>query len=407
MTLGVAGVTGRVPSSMPSLTSLEQPYYDACIVRAVEQVNNKQSGRATDKLAILGNLTEYHWRIDTMVIEEQGLSLSACVIALALYNGDTSLSFAFGYPMVSTFQIIRSFEGRGSNRILPEWLPDETASLRVSNSTHARKRAKPERAGKGLVLGDMLLFDGLLWKVLPFHGLEAVKDDLLRLHEVDRFTHSACLQPIVRRLFALNRKDLVEAVLIVGEDERFDSPVDLFALVFALEDWFHGRREWPLGNRYYRNASLLCNLIRNDMPVAVGSCKVGEETVSSVFECDADRTAYVFTPTGHLSYEFGACSPGRRLLSWCVTVLETEVEQDKINYAINALETTPTLTGPNNTSAKETSISSKPLQITEPVHVLGYWSPALSPAGLLRPVRELKTWRMIPLRSGIKLSKPK
>ncbi|KAL7622209.1 hypothetical protein AAE478_007712 [Parahypoxylon ruwenzoriense] len=47
----------------------------------------------SDKLAIIGNLINYPYRIDTKAATRKHLSLSACVIAMALYNGDLSPLF--------------------------------------------------------------------------------------------------------------------------------------------------------------------------------------------------------------------------------------------------------------------------------------------------------------------------
>jgi len=48
----------------------------------------------SDKLAILGNLTSYSIRINTHYAIKSRLSFSACVIAMALYNGDLTPLFA-------------------------------------------------------------------------------------------------------------------------------------------------------------------------------------------------------------------------------------------------------------------------------------------------------------------------
>ncbi|KAI5783958.1 heterokaryon incompatibility protein-domain-containing protein [Pyronema domesticum] len=402
---------GSNPASKTSLTS---PYYDVCIVPAIEHLHGKGLLFPTDKLAIMGNITEYRWRINTVAIRDSGISLSACVLALALYNGDTSLLFAFGYPFVG-FTRSGGFDGRGSNRTLPEWLPDEFASLEISNRTHVKHRAKPMRGRRAVVVDGRLFIYGLLWHIQPFHWLSTIKDELTAIHKEyqerkELGNHSRCFKPIVRRLLELGRRDLVEVIMNMIDapmPRDFSSPVDIFALVSELEEWYAGRIPWPLEeDAKFHFSSFLCNQIFEDRPLSIGYAWIaGSEKIpiTAIFEADPN-IGRVFTPSNHLAYEFQLPDKKRKteycfslpLLSWAVSPeTEEKLSMETYQVAESKLTVSEDLLEPEETP----KISKVPLKVKEPMHILGWWSPRLCESGLLMPIEESKSWRLALLDS--------
>lgn len=58
---------------------------------AVSYLARRQNSVVADRLAIMANLCQYEVRLDTRMLDRLGCSLSACVLTLAVLNGDISL----------------------------------------------------------------------------------------------------------------------------------------------------------------------------------------------------------------------------------------------------------------------------------------------------------------------------
>ncbi|KDR74223.1 hypothetical protein GALMADRAFT_249965 [Galerina marginata CBS 339.88] len=64
-------------------------------LQAFKVLSKRENTRVPDRLAILANLCNYPFRIDTEKLDSNTYSLSTCALALALFNGD--ISFLVGY----------------------------------------------------------------------------------------------------------------------------------------------------------------------------------------------------------------------------------------------------------------------------------------------------------------------
>jgi len=413
-----------------------------CIATAVEMIRGRQSGRQSDKLAIIGNLTEYHWRLDTSVTapNNEVPSLSALLLALALYNGDLSLSFAFGFPMVTAYRRPGAFDGRPMNRSLPDWLPDENLGLDQFRSSIVRALCKPERGGKGLVIGGELFFKGLLWQVEPFHGLLVLQEAVTQQHREPQLPgrpmHTACFKLILCKLFELGRRDIIVALLThaysgLGSSLICLSPTGIFTVVDELEDCFHGHKIWDqvFKSQGLDPDSLVCRRTEDGQPLAVGSCTLqGEHSVTAVFDYDANLAVNVFTPSNHLIYEFGdptmregkIWANGGRLLSWAVEKAERTAGEDAIASALRHHQASPTKAPtpvPSDPESHGSDIQALTqvgagmrLKIVPPGHLQGYWTTAISSSRLLvrSRTREVSnsasgpwTYMIIPIDSGM------
>jgi hypothetical protein len=68
------------------------PRYGCTAFEAVKHLAGRSLGKTSDKLAIIANLCGYEVRINSFELERLGFDLGACVLTLALLNGDLSLT---------------------------------------------------------------------------------------------------------------------------------------------------------------------------------------------------------------------------------------------------------------------------------------------------------------------------
>ncbi|KAI9777384.1 MAG: hypothetical protein M1839_008897 [Geoglossum umbratile] len=427
----------------------------------------------SDKLAILANLTGYPIRINTDRASELGLSFAACLIAIALYNGDLS-------PLFSQRKLPEYWSsGRRAEAFLhplASWLPFHKLSLSdiVSMpSTQTRLRTQASCGSKCLVLGNKAIIEGLLWEVVPFRGLDTLRDSIREQQRLSdagangNATESgqiSLFQLLVRRLLELERRDILELVVAAVMRRQLTSPDEMFHLLHELEEWYRGNRSWPTyiaedsflergsptascstrGERrdieevftYVDDAgvriallslktpvgpgSKMCmkggiwsgednpviqwiyHTISNGLPLAIGKCNIGEETLASIFTIDlSEQQQMVFTPLSELEYEFGK-NPWIHLFPkdsfWCVSVREDRVTDGDMQRARTKLGVAE---GGDAHSALY--LSDQILEVEEPVcneEIKAIWSPRLSRIGMLTQEPEKKSWKMVPLGKG-------
>ncbi|KAH0543406.1 hypothetical protein FGG08_002264 [Glutinoglossum americanum] len=131
--------------------------------------------RVSDKLALLGNLTDNPHRINTDRAVSKNLSFSACVIALALYNGDVSPLFC--HRRMAGYWASGGSVENDAVRPLASWFPFQKVSseaLLITPSTHNRFRSQVWSGSKCLVLNGKAFIKGLLWETVPFHDLDVL-----------------------------------------------------------------------------------------------------------------------------------------------------------------------------------------------------------------------------------------
>ena len=428
----------------------------------------------SDKLAILGNLVNYPYRIDTKAATREHLSLSACAIALALYNGDLSPLFC-KRTMAEKARSMRDTEIHRDP--LASWLPFDEISLSVLlqiPSTHTRFRSRLKNGSKCLVSNHKVIVQGLLWGVEPFHELDGLRDDICRQQQSSEAnnrgkhtTRFSFFQLLVRRLLTLGRRDILELIILAVMGRQFTSPNEIFHFIYELEEWFHGERFWPahiaeetflertpisqtkasfMGEERgmknaltYTNAKgvsialsemeeplaerskksekshhlaeegrpiirWIYNAVHNGLPLALGRCNVGEETLVSIFTFDPAKYRTVFTPLSELEYEFGK-NPWIHLFPkdsfWCVRVCKDKASEIDIQRAREKLGDIG-----DNVNTHEIYVSDQILEVEDSAtkeDIKAVWSPRLSRIGMLTREQEGKSWKRVPFGRGMKI----
>ncbi|KAI5867532.1 hypothetical protein GGS23DRAFT_548756 [Durotheca rogersii] len=270
-------------------------------------------------------------------------------------------------------------------------------------------------------------------------------------------------QLLVRRLLTLGRRDILELIVSAVMGRQFRSPNEIFYFMSELEEWFHGEGWWPahiakdtfltkkptprmrvainatgeerglayaltytdakgvdiallrmseppteMSNTSENNRELaedrpiiawIYNAIRNGLPLALGKCNIGEETLVSIFTFDPAKHRTVFTPLSELEYEFGK-NPWIHLQPkdsfWCVRVCKDKVSEIDMQKAREKLGDTEDGVGTG-----EIYVSDQILEVdgraTKNERVYGVWSPRLSRFGMLTREQETKSWKQVPL----------
>jgi hypothetical protein len=152
---------------------------------------------------------------------------------------------------------------------LASWLPFHKPSLNEITrlpSLNTRFRSQTKSGSKCLILNRKVAVEGLLWEIVPFHDLilrsdaleqsgagannkKAVPSQVLLLELLvgagGKKTKSGqfCFLPLlVRVLFALERRDILELIVVVALRRRLSSPNEIFSILSELEEWICGIR---------------------------------------------------------------------------------------------------------------------------------------------------------------------
>jgi len=131
--------------------------------------------RAADRLAILANMCDYELRIDTDAIDKTDIPLSACFLALALINGDHSLTV----PEVSRLTAY-SLRARVDDDLRTEftWAPHNTKSLSTCflSSSNPRGMSFGENNPSLYSLSkEGFQTQGSLWRIDEFVDLGSIQ----------------------------------------------------------------------------------------------------------------------------------------------------------------------------------------------------------------------------------------
>ena len=84
----------RIPTMTPDrgLSRRQVSYRQECnAAQAVNFLDDRYNSVFPDRLAILANICNYEYRINTKILVQPGYSFSTCVLTLAILNGDMSL----------------------------------------------------------------------------------------------------------------------------------------------------------------------------------------------------------------------------------------------------------------------------------------------------------------------------
>ncbi|TGO39431.1 hypothetical protein BHYA_0054g00270 [Botrytis hyacinthi] len=395
----------------------------------------KQCAIFADKLVLLGNIAGYDLRLDQQKVLNEKVSFSACFIALALLNGDLSMLFSGSS--------LRNSETSRPNRmpLFGEFKLHQPSSV----SQHLVAKKVFYSGSKCLCLGKQLLVEGIFWNIQhysEFEGIEAVHKPKDPSPQDRTQFYQSFFQQLSHRLFTLGRQDILEIVIVVFLHRQLVSPAELFRYLQELQEWFHKERPWPahiveesyLQRKALRDSSVrfwdgrelrltemiqlpgndtvstliegvdsygvagwLHERIMSSQPITLGTCKLGNETIVSLFTCNADDFDGIVTPTSLLEYEFGD-NPWLHLNPndsfFCVRRTNETPSPLSISKANGILG-----------ESSKFEISDQVLNIEgtgTQLGVHGVWSPRLSRNGMLGVGDDGKSWEMKPLNSASK-----
>ena len=368
----------------------------------------------SDRLAMLSNLAFHPYRIRTDQVVRERLSFTACIIAIALYNGDLSILFCQGPG---------SFGGVFGSRPA-SWLPSGTCWIdrlitTMSMPTHTWVSSHIPTGDRCLVLDGKAIIKGLLWDIVPFQEFNILRDRVRELRQSgEKGASQLLLRPLVDRCLALGRRDILELIITTALRRQLRSPAEIFVLMDELDASFHGKCSWPAHIAEDPNVLAIGSLpasrsendlirsiyesICNGSPLALGQCNIGEEddeeTLISIFTLNPTEHRTVFTPLSELEYEFGESSwvhlfPESSF--WCVNACKTEVADTTMQRARMKL---------NMEMDDGLCISNQMFEIDrsrDTRKMLGIWSPRLSRIGMHVQDSETKSWRRVPLGKGM------
>lgn len=135
----------------------ESDYRQVCnAAQALTYLKPRMNQHVSDRLAIMGNMCNYNLRFDTNEIVSRGYGFSICAFALAIFNGDLSLT---------------SFTNAVDGEYLAySWGPQRNLSL--SELRFIEEDSDLVRASPANLLENGLLLKGWLWRVHTFLAVD-------------------------------------------------------------------------------------------------------------------------------------------------------------------------------------------------------------------------------------------
>jgi hypothetical protein len=397
-------------------------------VSAITTLHAKRNTLVSDRLTILSNMTRHAYIIDTKKTAEKNLSYTACVLALALRNGD-----------FDSFGLFRG-EGGGeaSDRFNTDgnssWLPGPGFSLDRHASISSGDFLSRQSSGHpAYVVGKKGLFSGLLWEVEEYdaEGFSDVRQTLPEMFQLacDKESEPAIwikiiLQLLIRHFISTGHSEMAELVMLSALTEPLSSPEEAQELLSSLEAWAHGgddeswpsewhsrkprglvtlQGEWeqgpPLGPHPFGRPLLhwICSCIAPERSLPVGRCNIGSEygeskSLVGFFNVDPARDRTVFTPLDGLEYRFGQGIGrllGRTPLFGAMEVMEgTRPSEEDTRKALDLLNNGPCC-----------RLDPKIYRIRQLKDRKAVWSHRLSRNGILEKDSQVG-WTTIPLTQG-------
>jgi len=391
----------------------------------------KRNLLVSDRLAILGNIGHYPTRINHRRVSEERLSYSACIIAMALQNGDLSLLFSLHRRKATCIHT----QQRDSSHI--SWFPDTKSSLNmvlgydsgIGMSCLNEVETKCYNGDPVYVIGGKGLIRGLVWDIVPYDGLVEFSDIATDLLDETMTTPSEAewarpdevlLQIALHHLLSTGQKSLAEIVVTCALRRWFNNPGEIYDILSRLEAWIENQDDdmWPsalfneesrkmvwlqgrdtqpetASDAIKRATPFLHGLyqkIQNRQSLCVGKCQMQTPTGESreligIFNVNPTKYRQVLTPLSNLEYGFGqSVTPlqGGRTDYWCVEELvHMHPSPDEVNKAMGLLK------GVHGLDSKVYRML--PISLGE-----AFWSPRLSRMGLLE-LNETVGWGIIPL----------
>lgn len=263
---------------------------------------------------MFGNLGYYHHRIDKNRAVKLQLGFTACALAMALYNGDTSPLFG---RLPEQFQHARmdpalrySADSRDAD-CLATWLPHYQTSLeRIGMTTGPSLSTKlmPKQSCKAIVLDGKLAMKGFMWEISEYRKFEDVAEQMRT--EQDTILQ---LQLLVRTLCRFGHHDLLAIIVSLWVHRPLGSPAELADKMIAIQEWSQQMRPWPAeifsttekieGHGFWLSAEKICTEIAAGRPLLLGSCRKGDDELTCLCLGSSDMKQ-VFSPLSSLPCDF-------------------------------------------------------------------------------------------------------
>jgi hypothetical protein len=411
------------PSQLPNYSTTRQRMP---IMTAYQILDDRENLLVSDRLAILSNLTQYRFRINTHEIVNRNLSFTACVMALALQNGETQ---AFGFLSGGNAEDATAINTGGSIAV-GSWLPSPDFSLTAVGTGGVKLSSIPNYGGvPAYVLGRKGLFCGLIWDVEAYHtkDLADVAEVLPALLELATDTHSVesalwlkvILQVLLHHFLSAGFLELAELIILCALERQFEDPDEGQDLLSRVESWVRDGDDdsWPcelhspppdrqevrqgmsqLGPPHGLRPVLywICDQLATNKLLPVGRCVVqpesnGDGRLFGLFAVDPARHRKIFTPLNALEYEFGTSIIAPLISRHQFAAIEEvggEVSDEDTRQAMNLLH-----------KGRDAPLDPKVYRIQKTSNQKAVWSQRLSRNGILVKNNQ-GDWTRTPLGQG-------
>ena len=373
----------------------------------------KKNLLVSDRLAILSNMAHYRSRINTRKAVDQGLSYTACMLSLALNNGDlTSLGFCRGVGCDKNSSAVGSWLPHLQTS-LDKLVPEGQAALQLCHDSDPVYVI----GGKGLLRG--LIWDIEAYSTSQFSDLREVLPDMLELaggnlpeSEESSLWRRTLLQLLIRQLHSAGYWDLLEVIALCAMPRILKDPEEMHSILSALNVWIRGQDDdsWPdfsssssshvgshINPLLQSPLDWIYDCIGSIRPLPVGRCvvknKAGDSrTLLGLFRVDPAETRQVFTLLSGLEYTFGAWMSLSSTSSYFCGIEEVSPEfhlsEDDFRKAVELLRSGDLLT------------DRKVYRVRGIGHPMAVWSHRLSRNGILEK-DDQEGWATVPLGKGM------
>jgi hypothetical protein len=273
------------------------------MAEAVRHLHLKECLKVSDRFAMFGNLGYYHHRIDKNRAVKLQLGFTACALAMALYNGDSSPLFC-GVPERPLHPYVDADR-------LPTWLPHHPTYLEGIGSTSGpsiSSKLLPKQSYKALVLDGKLAMKGFMWDISQYRKFEDVAEQM----RTEQDTISK-LQLLLRTLCRFGHHDLLAIIVSLWMYRPPGSPAKLADNMIAIQEWFQQMRPWPADIFWAPEnisapgsgglAEKICAEIAAGRPLLLGSCRKEGDELTCLCLGSLDMKQ-VFSPLSSLSCDF-------------------------------------------------------------------------------------------------------
>lgn len=180
--------------------------------------------------------------MDKLVKENPNISYTACIFALSLANGDTSL-------LTDGSSQDTSVETQPSDI---SWLEEDKSLIHeYPIPKNVIEGPRPIIASPCVVVGSKLLIQGVLWHISTCGDLLPLQEDMKKLvrychnyPKTARLVGLEVLKAALRLFFNKDKVELVGLFMTLTRQRNWSSPTEYQSTMQRLKDW-HSGGSWP------------------------------------------------------------------------------------------------------------------------------------------------------------------